>query len=59
MLSLFQPTIFRNLNLNIINYYSYEKEKTPLLYQINTSVFKMDMASIDDDTQRDIFQEYA
>ena len=49
---------FRNFYVNLINYYYNEKEKTALHYQINTDVFKMDMARIDDDPQRNSFREY-
>ena len=51
--------LFRNLNVNLLNYYYDEKEKITLHNQINTGVFEMDMARIDDDPERNIFQEYA
>jgi len=50
---------FRNLNVNLLNYYYDEKEKITLYNQINTGVFKMDMARIDDDPERNNFQRYA
>jgi len=51
--------LFRNLNVNPLNYYYDEKEKIALHNQINTGVFKMDMARIDNDPERNIFQGYA
>jgi hypothetical protein len=55
---LFQLNAFRNFNVNLINHYYNEKEKIALYYQINTGVFKMDNARIDDDPQRNSFWEY-
>ena len=59
LLSLISIYAFRNLNVNLLNYYYDEKEKIALHNQINTGVFKMDMARIDNDPERNIFQGYA
>jgi hypothetical protein len=50
--------MFLEININLINYYSYEKEKIALQYQIDTGIVKMDMACNDHDPQRNIFRAY-
>jgi hypothetical protein len=49
------PLVFNQLfleTINLINYYSCEKEKIALHYQIDAGIVKMDMACIDHDPQR-------